>query len=55
MKKSDFRKWVDSQYFEHCDEREAFRENPITAKEYWTNTKWFLKYKFKFVQMKNNE
>ena len=55
MKHSDFRKWVNEQYFQNQDEREAFRDHPISVKEYWNNTKWFLKYKFKFLRMQNNE
>lgn len=53
MKNSKFRQWVDDQYLENQDEREAYRDSPITAKEYWNNAKWFLKYKFKFLRSQN--
>ena len=53
MKHSNFRKWVDEQYQENRDEREAFHEHPISVKEYWSNAKWFLKYKFKFLRTHN--
>ena len=40
---SHFRNWVRNLWIDSCDERLVFKQNPLTAKQYWDTYKWWIK------------
>jgi len=42
-----FRTWLQKIYFENQKEREIFKDDCVTLKEYFNQNKWWLKNKYK--------
>jgi hypothetical protein len=47
MKHSNFRDWIKNIWNEHCEECSAWRETPLSEKDYFSRYKWWLRREYR--------